>query len=228
MKVVGYVRVSSRSQQDNSSLDAQLAAIQRECEYRGYQLAQVFKETKSASGCVERVEFDKALEYMEDEHCQGLIVFDIDRYFRSVADGLTTFKRYFSDGNYTLISVNQRFDTSSDEGWFMFTMFLVSAEFERRKIASRTKRGKEFLSAQGVCVTAEPKFQYDLKHECINGKMRRIPVENQERMAIIDRVKRLRQSGSTLLEIAETLNRDEIKTKRGCEWTPKQVSRLLV
>ncbi len=228
MKVVGYVRVSSRSQEDNGSLDSQVAAIKRECEYRGYELATIFTEVKSASGSVERQEFDKALAYMEDNNLNGLIVYDIDRYFRNAADGLMTFKRYFTDGNYTFISVNQRFDTATDEGWFMFTMFLVQAEYERRKIVARTSKGKAFLRSQGVCVTAEPKFQYDIKHKMVNGHMRRVPVENIERVELMRRVKELREAGNTLLDIADTLNAEGIKTKRGCAWTPKQVSRLLV
>jgi len=227
MKVVGYVRVSSRSQQDNSSLEAQIAAIQRLCEYRGYELVKVFKEVKSASGTVERVEFDKALAYMEDNSCNGLVVYDIDRYFRSVIDGLSTLRRYFSDGNYTFLSVNQSIDTTTDEGWLMFTISLVYAEFERRKIVQRTKRGKANLQAQGFCVTAEPKFQYDIHKQVVNGKVRRVPVENQERLQVIESVNADRQAGLTLQQIADKLNDQQISTKRGCQWTPKQVSRLL-
>lgn len=228
MKLVGYVRVSSRSQQDNSSLDAQLEAIKKECEYRGYELAKTFVEVKSASGTVDRHQFDSALHYMEDAHCNGLIVYDIDRYFRNVADGLTTFKRYFSDGNYVFVSVNQRFDTQTDEGWFMFTMFLLNAEYERRKIASRTGRGKEYLAKQGCVVTASPKYQFDVKHKLIDGKMRKVAVENPERVALVRQIKEFREEKYTLTSIADWLNKKGVPTSRGCKWTPKQVARLLV
>lgn len=227
MKLVPYLRRSSKSQQDNSSADNQWAEIQRYCSVYGHELiCEPFDEVKSAADNSERKQFDAAIEYMEDNEADGLIIYDIDRFSRSVIDGLTTFKRYFSVGSYTLVSVNQRIDTSTDDGWFMLTIFLATAELERRRIARRTQSGKAYLKSQGFVTEGDAGFIYDIEEKVVDGKVRRVAVRNIDRVYIHNYIVIQRNAGATYESIADELNRAGHKAKRGGRFTRTQVQRI--
>lgn len=206
MKFIAYARVSSTASAGGTSLDNQLDRIRQYCLAYGYEIADIYQEVKSASGKVERKEFDKALRRMEDEQLDGLIVYDFDRYFRETADGLATWKRYFSDGNHRLISVNQSIDTGTDEGWYMFTIFLAQAEYERRKIVRRTTQGKQALEARGLMAKPHPAFAERIEYVQEGNRMRRKAVEDTEYSTIANNIVEMRRDGLGWSEIAKRLN----------------------
>lgn len=213
MKFLAYLRVSSTASAQNTSLDNQLERIRQYCLAYGLELAGVYREVASASGKVERKEFDKALKRMENDQLDGLIVYDIDRYFRETADGLMTFKRYFSDGNHRLISVNQHIDTSTDEGWYMLAIFLAQAEYERRKIVRRLSQGKKSLEDRGYMAKPHPAFTERIEMVQEGNKLMRKAVVDEGLKALSDEINAMREAGKGWSEIAQALNDNGHKLK---------------
>lgn len=227
MILVAYIRVSSSSSKFNTSLDDQLKRIQDHCNMMQHDLVKVFAEVKSASGNVERAEFESALAWMVDHNLDGLVVYDLDRYFRDAAGGLMTCKKYFSaDTGYTLVSASQNIDTSTDEGYFMFGQLLLFAEMERRKIVRRMNRGKEALRDQGYFPDPKPKFADEVIEITDGHKKRRVVQRSEVFGAISDDVTALRDSGMGWTDIAALLNNAGKRDKYGKEFRPYQICRI--
>ncbi len=231
-RLVAYVRVSSSASANNTSLDDQISRILKYAQAFDYEIVREFKEVKSASGKVERKQFDAALKFMEDENLDGLIVYDIDRYFRNAADGLAVFRRYFQDSSYKFFSVNQNIATDTLDGWFMFGMFLLQAEYERLKIARRMNGGKQALADQGF--TGKPHARFAERIELVQdgSKTRRVVVRDNHYAAIADFIVAMRNNGHGWSFIAGELNQSGYKTKpsakhpEGCAFDAKSVMRI--
>jgi site-specific DNA recombinase len=74
-----YARVSTERQEDNTSLDAQIAACQRFAEQQGWAVVDVFRETFSGEFIYARPEFQRALRIVETGNIQHVIVDVPDR-----------------------------------------------------------------------------------------------------------------------------------------------------
>jgi len=231
-RLAAYLRVSSSASANNTSLDDQHARILKYAEAFDYEIVRVFKEVKSASGKVERKQFEAALKCMEDENLDGLIVYDIDRYFRNAADGLAVFRRYFQDSSYKFFSVNQNIATDTLDGWFMFGMFLLQAEYERLKIARRMNGGKQALADQGY--TGQPHARFAERIELVQdgSKTRRLAVRDDHYAGIAETILTMRNAGHGWSDIARHLNDAGHRTKpsakhpAGCAFDAKAVMRI--
>ncbi len=227
MKLVAYIRVSSSSSKFNTSLDDQLKRIHDHCNMLGHEIVKKFEEVKSASGDVQRAEFESALAWMVEHNLDGLVVYDLDRYFRDAAGGLVTCKKYFSaDTGYTLVSASQNIDTSTDEGYFMFGQLLLFAEMERRKIVRRMNRGKEALRNAGFFPDPKPKFAQEVIEITDGHKKRRVVQRSEVFGAISDDVMQLRNTGMGWTDIAELLNNAGKRDKYGKPFRPYQICRI--
>ncbi|HEY9684726.1 MAG TPA: recombinase family protein [Oculatellaceae cyanobacterium] len=233
-RFVAYARVSGRAQEDNTSTETQIEAIKRFCEHSGHQLIHngIYQEVCSGSDKKTRKELQKALYRMKQEDCEGLIVFDIDRFSRNIESGLRIWREHFQEGAKTLISVRQCIDTSGNEGWYMFSQLLLFAEYECRKIRSRFDNGKRFMlqRQEGAYLGGPEPFGWNKKPlPLVRGSRQKFKlVENPAEQAWIAKMMNWRNiDGWTGTQIADQLNHYRVKTKRGKQWTRQQVDRML-
>src|SRR4051794_9756672 len=84
--VVGYIRVSTAEQGANGAgLDAQRAAIQAECDRRGWNLARIEEDVLSGKN-LRRPGLSRALDACRSGEVQGVVVAKLDRLSRSMID----------------------------------------------------------------------------------------------------------------------------------------------
>jgi len=142
MKLIGYVRVSTRSQ----NYEGQIAQIQQFCKARGHELVEIYHEKES--GAKERPEFTKAIEALEN--ADGLVATKIDRISRSFKQFINLVSELENKGK-ALICVQQNIDTSdsSPTGRAFVRMLGVFAELEREFILERIAEGGERARAMG-------------------------------------------------------------------------------
>ncbi len=151
-RFVAYYRVSSDSQEENNSLDNQRRRIEAWASINNYEIAAGIEAVESAtSKASDRRKFKQALDLMQAQKCDGLVVYDLDRFFRNTEEGLRTAREQFLERAKTLKSLNQNVDISTDDGWFAFGIFLLVSEKEARSIRRRMSDGKsnKVLSASG-------------------------------------------------------------------------------
>lgn len=97
--------------------------------------------------------YDRALKRLKPGDM--LVVWDLDRAFRSVVDALTEAEKLRARGVHFQIA-NLSIDTSTPAGIFVYTMLSARAEFERRTLSQRTKEGLAAARQRGKRIGRPP------------------------------------------------------------------------
>nr|WP_328706886.1 recombinase family protein [Clavibacter zhangzhiyongii] len=131
MRVLGYTRVSTTSQDAQLQLDALVKD--------GVQKRDVFADTTSGSrAAVERPGMKKLLEYAEAG--DTIVVWRIDRLGRSMLDVISTVK-LLRDRGIHIRSISDGIDPTTTSGRLMLGMLATLAEYERELIVERVNAG---------------------------------------------------------------------------------------
>lgn len=133
---IGYVRVSKEEQNEQLQIDA----------LEKYGCEKIFQE-KISGTAKNRVEFERMKEVIRkgDE----LVVWDIDRLGRTTLE-LIMFVDELNHKGILFKSLSQSLiDTTTETGEFVFKLFALLAEHERKRLIRRTKAGQEAARARG-------------------------------------------------------------------------------
>ena len=138
--IYGYSRVSSIGQaKDGNSIEAQTAALrERNCD-------EIYHEVYTGT-TTERPELAKILAKIQKG--DTLMVTKLDRFSRSVAEGVALIKELHEKGIIIEILNMGRAD-NTPMGKLMVTMLLAFAEFEHDQIIERLSTGKAVAKAHG-------------------------------------------------------------------------------
>jgi DNA invertase Pin-like site-specific DNA recombinase len=137
--MVGYMRVSSESDRQNTDLqrDALLAA--------GVDERHLF-EDKSSGARDDRPGLAKALEFVRAGDC--LVVWKLDRLGRSLSH-LLTIVTGLKEKNVAFCSLTEQMDTTTPHGELLFQLFGALAQYERALIQERVKAGISAAKRRG-------------------------------------------------------------------------------
>ena len=137
MRLVGYIRVSSVAGRDANEERFISPQVQREqiaalAKARGHEVIEWIEDLDESGGKWNRPGFQRALAMVERGEVQGIGVAKLDRFARSVSDGLKAIER-INEARGELISVAENFDTTTPMGRAMLQISLVFAELERER-----------------------------------------------------------------------------------------------
>jgi len=206
MRLVGYVRVSSDSQAENTSLVEQKKKIEAYCYAFGHELVEIFEEVASGKNTADRPVFAKALEAVRTQ-ADGIIAAKLDRLARDTIDVLTLVRGVLQPANKSLVLLDISVDTSQPTGYAMLTMMCAVAELERATINDRTQGGRKAKASSGGYAYGAPAFGQTAE----DGKL----VDNDAEKQAIEVIRKHRKSGKSWQSIADYLNAQSIPTKRG-------------
>jgi DNA invertase Pin-like site-specific DNA recombinase len=218
MKLVGYVRVSSESQEDNTSLADQERRIKAYCEAFGHELLQVFVEVASGKDTDNRPIFQSALERLRDD-AEGIIALKLDRVARNCRDVLELVEDTLQPSGKALVLLDLNVDTSSPTGKMILTMMAAVAELERAQINERTQGGRRAKAASGGYAYGSPAYG----EQAFDGEL----VVSDSEKKVIEIIRRHHKSGKSLRAIADYLNSQGYKSKRGKAWQHTSVKSVL-
>ena len=207
--VIGYVRVSDRSQKyDGASLETQAAAIKKYCGARGWTLLDVVEEVYSGEYLTERKQLSTRVRTrVREGEVHVVIVNSLDRLSRNQIHQAVLLHEMM-EHNVSLVSVTEELDTSA-LGNFLRQAIGFAAELEREKILERAARGTQNRVDKGQMIgVGVPKYGYDWgeNHACyiVNLKEAEIVREVFERYAY---------RGQSLRSIAKWLNDTGVPTR---------------
>ncbi len=163
--VVGYVRISSDSQKENTSLAEQKKRILAYCTSQSWKLKEIFvDEAKSGSKIDERAEYAKMLEFAQDKCNQvdAIVVFKSDRIHRHLKNLLIMIEDNLQPHSIAFISVSENFDTSMPQGMLTLQMLGSFAEFERNLINERTRSGRVVTAKSGKYAGGKIPYGYTI------------------------------------------------------------------
>ena len=219
-KLVGYVRVSSESQEDNTSLQNQVERIEAYCMAFSYELVKVFKEvaTGTKADIETRPIFNEAIEYLKQDNADGIIALKLDRIARNALDVLRLVRETLEPQSKMLVLLDIQVDTSTPSGKMILTVMSAVAELERDMIYDRTQGGRKAKANNGGYAYGKPKYGYKTEDKELK--------EDSTHQETIKLIKRHRKSGKSYQKIADYLNAQNIPTKQGKKWSSSVVYRI--
>lgn len=221
MTAVGYVRVSTEDQaKEGVSLDNQKSKIMAYCQLKDLELREVIEDAGISAKNLRREGVQKVLRLARRKEIDAVVVYKLDRIFRSTVDALETTKA-FDKWGVSFHSIEETLDTRSAMGRFFFTLTAALAEMERRLIGERTKAALAHKRSKSEKTGGDIPFGYDLTPEGLLTK-------NEGEQRVIRFIRKIHGQGFSLRRICSELEREGYKTKRGnAEWHPKTIGAIL-
>jgi len=217
-KVAAYVRVSTSKQSNGYGLDTQRTKIQQWADLNDVEMVDWYEDTASG-GDTNRDGLQEMLERLRSCEYDALIVYKADRLSRSLKDLLTVIDDTLEPCGTAFVSVTEQFDTSTPSGRLFLQMIGSFSEFERALITERLREGRRSKAEDGGHAAGEIPFGY---RKNADGEL--VLSGHAE---TVRRIFQMRDDGTTLREIADTLNDEGVPTKRGGEWYASTVSYIL-
>lgn len=207
VRVIGYLRVSTADQADSGAgVEAQRQAIEQTASQRGWQLVTVLAdEGMSAASMDNRPALAAALGLVEAGGADAICVAKLDRLSRSLIDFAGMLDRARRHG-WALIALDLGVDTTTECGELVANVMMSVAQWERRRIGTRTREALAVKKAQGV----------------------RLGRPSKTSAKTLARIVREADAGASLGKIARDLNTDRVPTSQGgAKWYPSTVRAVL-
>ena len=144
MAKIGYARVSTRSQKDDSQID----------ELSGYGCDKIFAD-KASGKLADRPELDKALAYLREGDV--FVITRLSRAMRSLKH-LLALADDLRERGIDLVVLRQHIDTTTPTGRLVFHVLGAIDEFQRELIIEGTREGLEAARARGRTGGRKPKL----------------------------------------------------------------------
>ena len=145
MSLIGYARVSTKTQNDDSQVD----------ELTAYGCDKIFTDRGVSGKLAERPQLDKALEYMREGDV--LVITRLSRAMRSLKH-LLTLADELRERGIGLKVLKQDIDTTSPTGRLVFNILGAIDEFQRELIVEGTREGLDAARARGRVGGSKPKL----------------------------------------------------------------------
>src|SRR5215207_7550655 len=162
MRLLAYIRVSRVAGREGDTFISpavQLETIQRHADGGGHQIVDVLQDLDQPGSRDDRPAFQQALEAVERDEADGLIVAKLDRFARSVAGAARALERLETAGG-TLVAVDLGMDTSTPAGRLMRNVLTALAEFELDRIRDSWAQARDRAIGRGVHISNVPPVGY--------------------------------------------------------------------
>lgn len=218
MKLIGYVRVSTKNQEDNTSLADQEKRIKAYCEAFGHELINLYVEVGSGKNTKSREQFNLALEDVKT-NADGIIAIKLDRIARNTRDVLALVEDVLQPANKALVLLDLQVDTSTPTGKMILTVMAAVATLERDTIKERMQNGRKAKNEEGGFAYGSPKFG----ERSVDGEL----IADNREQETINIIRKHHKSGKSRQSIADYLNKNNIPSKRGGQWSGTTVGRVI-
>ena len=218
-----YARVSTAGQaRDGSSLDTQTDACKQYAQAKGYIVAKEVREDMSGAS-LSRPGLDTIRDMVERREVGAIIVYDPDRLSRDLGH-LMLLCEEFERNRADLLFVNAPHE-NTPEGMMLSQMRGMFAQYERSKIAERSRRGKERKAKDGRVVASSSMAPYG--YELVQGEGRFQVLESEARW-VVKMFEWVVEEHLSLGSVARRLQDLGIPTKRNAaSWSRPAVRRIL-
>lgn len=217
-KVVGYVRVSTKTQGlSGLGLEAQETAIRAFAASRGWPVVELFREVES--GKRSRAVLRQAMRCCEENAGSALVAAKVDRLGRRAVDLMA-----LRDAPFPVLAADM---PNADK--FTWGVIALVAEREGEAISERTTAALSAVKRRGVPLGSSRVGAFVFDDQAREKALKK---RQQGAAEFIERLKptvlSLRQQGLSLREIGAWLTRHGFKTPRGNSvWWPIQVRKIL-
>ncbi len=146
MKVAIYARVSTSDKEQN--VETQLLPLRDFCLTQGWEIYREYVDHAPANDLAHRIAWRQLLDDAARRRFSVVLVFKLDRAFRSVKHMHDTLAAWEMVG-VSFKSLREQFDTSTALGRLLLNLLAALAEFELELIRERVKAGMDRARRQG-------------------------------------------------------------------------------
>ena len=146
MRVAIYARVSTSDREQNT--ETQLLPLRDFCSAQGWDVHREYVDQAPANDLLHRVQWRQLLDDAARRKFSVVLVFKLDRAFRSVEHMHDTLAAWELVG-MSFQSLRERFDISTALGRLLMNLLAALAEFELELIRERVKAGMDRVRRQG-------------------------------------------------------------------------------
>lgn len=217
-KVAGiYIRVSTEDQaREGFSLPEQEKRLRAMCEYKGYKIYKIFKDSGiSAKTGNKRPAFESLLEAVRTKKCNTIVVLKLDRLTRSVYDWENILK-FLEENNAYLDCANDDVNTTNANGKMVSRILTSVSQQEIERTSERTKIGLEGAVKEGHLT----KVPFGYKRD-VDGPDKKKVIIDPPNAKIVKRIFEIYLRGASCEETANIIN-DE------CPWLEKKFKRKTI
>lgn len=146
MRVALYVRVSTDAQE----LEQQLAACRRFCDFKQFEVGDVFAEIGSGKTCA-RPRFQDMVRGLRARLFDGVVCFRFDRLGRNAREVSMFFDEMEAKG-VAVFSIHENLDVTTPIGRAMRDILVRLGQLERENISEATRQRLQALKNMGKAV----------------------------------------------------------------------------
>ena len=224
-KAIVYVRVSSQSQIEGTSLEGQKEACLTYAENKGFDVAKVFVERGESATAADRTELLNAIEYCREARIKFFVVWKVDRFARNITDHFTVRAKLMQYGT-TLHSVTELL-TDDPQGKLMETMLAGFAEFENAVRKQRCEAGMQRKVREGIWPWKPPLGYIHSKRPGDRRKNRPDQID-KERFALIQKGLKIYTKGNYSINgLTKLFNKWGLRARSGKKMYKQIVERML-
>ena len=154
-----YTRVSSKDQEDNTSLESQRRYCEDYAERKKLLVVEYFGGTHESAKTDERKELKRMLQFIKRKKISNILVFKVDRFSRSGAGGISLAEE-LRQGGHAIHSVTEPGDSFTPSGSFNQNMRLLMSKYENDVRKERCEVGIREHLQKGFWMGTVP-FGYD-------------------------------------------------------------------
>lgn len=220
-KVVIYARVSTERQEEQKTIQSQLAELREIC--KDFQIVEEYIDDGWSGETLDRPALDKLRNNVKDGLFEAVCVHSIDRLSRSLYHQGILVEELKKRGIGIFIKDKPIEDTPEAE--LLFNMLGAVAQYEKAKILERTKRGKIYKARRGIVVGTRGPFGYDYIKKT---KEREGYYEvNPEKADTVKLIFNLYLELGSICGVAKNLTNKGIKPPQGIAWRQSSLKRIL-
>ena len=222
-QAVAYLRVSSLSQVDGHSLDAQERLFYEVCANRGWTAATVYRE-EGASAHSESVKKRPVFRQLMEDAKKGqfdiVVVHTLDRWSRNLRVTLESLAN-LAMAEVALVSITENIDYSTPQGMLMTQLLGSFAQFFSNMLGTHVSKSLDQRALEGKHTGGLP-FGYESCWTKEHGERRQvcedkhpagIHVVATEAEAVIEMFERYSTGATTLSQLAAWLNGRGLRTR---------------
>ncbi|MCR2805404.1 recombinase family protein [Paenibacillus soyae] len=200
-----YLRVSTEEQKrEGFSLAAQEEILKGYCESKEYQIYDIYDDGGYSGKDFNRPRMQQLLRDLREDKFDIVLAVAVDRISRNNLDVLTLVEKELHPRGKKLLISTCDIDSSTETGKMFISLLGTFAEYERRLIISRVKKGMDKRAREGKWNGGMM-----LGYDSFNGEL----IVNKEEAEIVREIFELRALGKGYKYIARTLNAKGKKTK---------------
>ena len=224
LRVAAYCRVSTETEEQNSSYEVQVAHytefIKKNAEW---EFAGIFADDGiSGTNTKKREEFNRMIDECMEGNIDLVITKSISRFARNTLDCLK-YIRQLKDKNIAVFFEKENINTMDAKGEVLLTIMASLAQQESQSLSQNVKLGLQYRYQQGKVQVNHNRFMGYTKDE--EGNLIIVPEEAD----IIKRIYREYLEGKSLAGIGRDLEKDGILTAAGKpRWRPETIKKILM